>query len=56
MNNTAKIEDCKAMVFAAGFGSRLKPFTDKHPKALAMVNDKSLLERNLAYLKNFGIK
>ncbi len=56
MNNAAKIEDCKAMVFAAGFGSRLKPFTDKHPKALAMVNDKSLLERNLAYLKNFGIK
>jgi len=56
MNNAAKIEDCKAMVFAAGFGSRLKPFTDKHPKALAMVNDKTLLERNLDYLKNFGIK
>jgi NDP-sugar pyrophosphorylase family protein len=56
MNNAAKIEDCKAMVFAAGFGSRLKPFTDNHPKALAMVNDKTLLERNLAYLKNFGIK
>lgn len=56
MNISAKIEDCKAMVFAAGFGSRLKPFTDNHPKALAMVNGKSLLERNLAYLNNFGIK
>jgi len=56
MNISAKIEDCKAMVFAAGFGSRLKPFTDSHPKALAMVNGKSLLERNLFYLKSFGIK
>ena len=56
MNNAAKIEDCKAMVFAAGFGSRLKPFTENHPKALAIVNDKTLLERNLTYLKNFGIK
>lgn len=56
MNSSAKIEDCKAMVFAAGFGARLKPFTDSHPKALAMVNGKSLLERNLSYLKSFGIK
>ena len=48
MNSSAKIEDCKAMVFAAGFGARLKPFTDSHPKALAMVNGKSLLEINLS--------
>ncbi len=27
----------KAIVFAAGTGTRLKPFTDKHPKALAPV-------------------
>lgn len=44
------------MLFAAGLGTRLKPFTDHHPKALAMVNGKSLLQRNLEYLKQYGIK
>ncbi|MCA6439425.1 MAG: sugar phosphate nucleotidyltransferase [Sediminibacterium sp.] len=42
----------RAMIFAAGLGTRLKPFTDHHPKALAMVNGKSLLERNVVYLQN----
>ena len=46
----------KAMIFAAGLGTRFKPWTDQHPKALALVNGKSLLERNLAYLKSFGIR
>jgi NDP-sugar pyrophosphorylase family protein len=46
----------KAMIFAAGLGSRLKPWTDSHPKALAMVNGKSLLERNILYLQQYGIK
>ena len=45
----------KAMLFAAGLGTRLKPFTEHHPKALAVVNDKTLLERNIAYLNSFGI-
>ena len=45
----------KAMLFAAGLGTRLKPFTDNHPKALAVVNGKSLLQRNIEYLKSFGI-
>jgi len=44
------------MIFAAGLGSRLKPFTDSHPKALAQVNGKSLLERNVLYLQKFGIR
>jgi N-acetyl-alpha-D-muramate 1-phosphate uridylyltransferase len=45
----------KAMILAAGLGTRFKPWTDYHPKALALINGKSLLERNLAYLKSFGI-
>lgn len=43
------------MIFAAGLGSRLKPFTDKHPKALAPVNGVPLLERNIKYLHSFGV-
>ncbi len=43
------------MILAAGLGSRLKPWTDYHPKALAMVNGKSLLQRNIEYLQQFGI-
>lgn len=45
----------KALIFAAGKGTRLKPFTDHHPKALAKVNGVPLLERNIKYLKDFGI-
>lgn len=45
-----------AMIFSAGLGTRFKPWTDKHPKALAIVNGKSLLQRNIEYLQSFGIK
>lgn len=43
------------MIFAAGLGTRLKPWTDQHPKALAVVNGKSLLQRNIEYLQQAGI-
>ncbi len=46
----------KAMILAAGLGTRLKPFTDRHPKALAIVNGKTLLQRNIEYLAAFNIK
>lgn len=46
----------QAMIFSAGLGTRFKPWTDKHPKALAMVNGKSLLQRNIEYLRQYGIK
>lgn len=45
----------KALIFAAGKGTRLKPFTDQHPKALAVVNGKPLLQRNIEYVKSFGV-
>lgn len=45
----------KAMILSAGLGTRLKPWTDYHPKALALVNGKSLLQRNIEYLQQFGI-
>lgn len=45
----------KAMILAAGIGSRLKPWTDFHPKALAVVNGKTLLQRNVEYLQSYGI-
>jgi MurNAc alpha-1-phosphate uridylyltransferase len=46
----------RAMILAAGLGTRFKPWTDRHPKALALVNGKSLLQRNIEYLQRFGIR
>lgn len=45
----------KAMIFSAGLGTRFKPWTDKHPKALAPVGGKSLLQRNIEYLQQYGV-
>lgn len=46
----------KALLLAAGLGTRLKPFTEKHPKALATVHGKTLLEWNIRYLRRYGIE
>ena len=50
-----KSNQLTAMIFAAGLGTRLKPFTLSAPKALFPVNGKPLLQRNIEYLKSFGI-
>lgn len=46
----------KAMIFSAGLGTRFKPWTTRHPKALAPVNGKPLLQRNIEYLQQYGIR
>lgn len=45
----------KAMILAAGLGTRFKPWTEIHPKALALVNGKSLLQRTIEYLQQYDI-
>lgn len=55
MRGAQKNIQMKAMILAAGLGTRLKPFTDQHPKALAPVNDKPVLQRNIEYLHRHGI-
>lgn len=45
----------QAMIFSAGLGTRFKPWTDKHPKALAPVYGKPLLQHNIKYLQKHGI-
>jgi len=46
----------KAMVFAAGLGTRLRPLTDHRPKALVEIDGHTLLEITLARLRAFGVR
>ncbi len=44
----------KALIFAAGLGTRLRPLTNDRPKALVEVNGESLLEINIRKLVDLG--
>src|SRR6266446_6117643 len=45
----------KAMVLAAGLGTRLRPLTDDRPKALVELSGRTLLEVTLSRLRAFGV-
>ena len=45
----------KAMIFAAGKGTRLKPLTDNTPKALIEVQGGALLGHVINHLKKYGV-
>ncbi|MBC2850930.1 NTP transferase domain-containing protein [Cetobacterium sp. 8H] len=45
----------KAILLAAGMGTRLRPLTEDTPKSLIKINDEPLLERQVKFLKEIGV-
>lgn len=44
------------VIMAGGLGSRLKPLTDKTPKPLLKVGDKTIIDHNIDRITSFGVK
>lgn len=44
----------KAMIFAAGLGTRLRPLTENIPKALVRIHGRTMMDRVLEKLKSSG--
>ena len=45
----------RAILMAAGMGTRLRPLTNNTPKSLIEVNGMSLLERQILNLREIGV-
>ena len=46
----------KAMILAAGFGSRIQPLTRDCPKPLLKIGNETLLSNTIKFLETFGIE
>ncbi len=46
----------KAMILAAGLGTRLLPLTAKRPKPLVPVANRPIIDRTIHWLKRYGVK
>ena len=55
MDKKKKSRNISVIFLLAGFGKRISEYT-KDPKCLLKINDKTLIERNLTYLKDLKIK
>jgi len=55
MKKTINVDKMKAVILAAGVGSRIKPLTDNHPKILLKVGDNTILEMMISNIQDCGI-
>jgi len=55
MNETMKSNNMKAVILAAGVGSRIRPLTDNCPKSLLKVGGHTILEMMISHIRDCGI-